>query len=95
MVAVWRFAGSADDFLMVAVTDQNNGALFAGELQSFEVNFGHQRAGSVDDFEFAGLASSRTVGGTPWALNTSTAPCGTSSMASTKMAPRRRNCSTT
>src|SRR6267143_1467922 len=40
-------------------------------------------------------AKSRTVGGTPWALKTSTAPWGTSSMVSTKIAPRRRSCSTT
>src|SRR5881392_2934070 len=40
-------------------------------------------------------AKARAVGGTPWALKTSTAPCGTSSMVFTKIAPRRRNCSTT
>src|SRR2546429_6962289 len=33
-------------------------------------------------FSARALASSRTVGGTPWALKTSTAPCGTSSIAS-------------
>ncbi len=39
--AVRSFAGSADNFLMVLVTDQNDGALFAGEFQGFEMDFGH------------------------------------------------------
>jgi len=62
------------------------------KFQGLEVNFGHQRAGGDQSLSARrDLASSRTVGGTPgWALKTSTAPCGTSSMASTKIAPRRR-----
>src|SRR6266852_2256749 len=54
-------------------------------------------SGQVASITFSerSLASCRTVGGTPCALKTSTPPCGTSSMDSTKIAPRRRNCSTT
>ena len=33
--AVRGFAGSAHDFLVVAVADQNDGALFAGEFEGF------------------------------------------------------------
>src|SRR5260370_6077836 len=40
---------------MVTMTDQNNGALFARELQRLEVHFGHQRAGGVNHFQRAGL----------------------------------------
>ena len=63
--AIRGFAGSADDFLVIAVADQNDGALFAGKLERLEVNLGDQRAGGVDHFQGAILASSRTVGGTP------------------------------
>ncbi len=52
---VRRFPRGADNFLMVAMTDQDNGALFTGELQRFEVNFGDQRAGGVNHFQLARL----------------------------------------
>src|SRR3954454_10861549 len=40
-------------------------------------------------------ASSCTAGETPWALNTTTEPSGTSSVSSTKIAPRRSSVATT
>ena len=40
---------------MVPMTNQNNGALFAGKLQGFEVHLGHQRTGGVNDLQLAGL----------------------------------------
>ena len=40
-------------------------------------------------------ASSCTAGETPWALKTTTAPSGTSSVSSTKIAPRRSSVATT
>src|SRR5439155_2194755 len=49
--AVGRFAGSADDFLMVFVADKNDGAVFASELERFEMDLGDEGAGGVDDFE--------------------------------------------
>ncbi len=52
---VRRFARSADDLLMVAMTDQDNGAFFARKLERFEVNFGDQRASGIDHFQFARL----------------------------------------
>src|SRR5262249_3565703 len=51
--AIGSFAGRADDFLMVLVADQNNGALLTRKLEGFQVNLGNQRAGRVDDFEAA------------------------------------------
>ncbi len=54
--AVRRFARGADDLLVVAMADQNNGAFFTRKLERFEVNFGHQRAGGVNHFQLARLA---------------------------------------
>ncbi len=34
---------------MIAVADQNQGAAFARKLQSFQMDFGHQGTGRVDD----------------------------------------------
>ena len=51
--AVGRFAGSANDFLVVFVSDQDDGAILARKFERFEVNFRHQRARGVDDFEGA------------------------------------------
>ncbi len=53
--AVRRFARGADDLLMVAMADQDNGAFFARKLERFKVNFGDQRAGGVNHFQLARL----------------------------------------
>jgi hypothetical protein len=53
--AVGSFAGGADNFLMVPMADENDGALFAGEFQRFQVNFGHEGASGVNDFQCARL----------------------------------------
>ena len=49
--AVWRFTRSADDFLVVLVADQDDGALLARELEGLEMNFCDQRASGVNDAE--------------------------------------------
>src|ERR1700730_6702590 len=41
---------------MVAVTNQNDGALLARELQRLEVNLGHQRASGIDDLKRSGFS---------------------------------------
>src|SRR5262249_10323542 len=51
--AIRSLAGSAHDFLVVLVADKNDGALFAGEFQRFQVHLGDERAGRVDHFEGA------------------------------------------
>src|SRR5262249_3804690 len=53
--SVRRFAGGSNDFLVILGADQNNRALLAGKFQSFEMNFGDQRASGIDDFERACL----------------------------------------
>lgn len=54
------------------------------------MDFSHQRTGRVEDMQFSFAASSRTDCGTPCALKTTVAPCGTSDSSSTKMAPFAR-----
>src|SRR5262249_14946443 len=51
--AVRSFAGGADDFLVILVAYENDGALLAGEFQGFKVHLGDERAGGVDHFEGA------------------------------------------
>jgi hypothetical protein len=51
--AVRSFAGCADDFLVVLMADENDGAFFASEFERFEMNFGDEGAGGVDDAERA------------------------------------------
>jgi hypothetical protein len=53
--AVGSFAGSADNFLMVFMADQDNGLVFSREFKSFEMNFGDERASGVNDSERACL----------------------------------------
>ncbi len=93
--AIGSFAGGADDFLVIFVADQNNGALFARKLERFEMNFGDEGAGRVDHFEAAILGFLTDRRGHAVGAEDENAPLGTSLMASTKIAPRRRNCSTT
>ena len=52
---IGRFAGGADDFLVVAVADQQQSAAFAREFQGFQMNFGYQRAGGVNHAQLAFL----------------------------------------
>ncbi len=52
---IGRFARGTDDFLVVAVSDQEQGAAFAREFQGFQMNFGYQRAGGVNHTQFAFL----------------------------------------
>src|SRR6184192_1108738 len=40
---------------MVAMTDENDGALFAGKLQRLEVHLGDERTSGVNYFQLAGL----------------------------------------
>jgi len=46
--SVGSFAGGANDFLVILVADQNDGALFTGKLEGLEMNFGDQRAGGIN-----------------------------------------------
>ena len=43
-----RFARSAYNFLVVFVSDQDDGAAFAREFQRLQMHLGHQRASRVD-----------------------------------------------
>src|SRR5205823_9743776 len=53
--AVRSLAGGSDDFLVVPMTNQDNGALLARKLQGFQMDFGNQRASGVDHFKLAGF----------------------------------------
>ena len=62
------FAQRADDFIVIAMADEDERVAFAGKLDRFHVNFGHQRTGGVNHTQLAQLAVLRTSGATPWAL---------------------------
>src|SRR5665213_3809227 len=47
------FAQGADHFVVVFVTDQDNGVALARELYGFEVNLGDQRTGGINDRQSA------------------------------------------
>ena len=83
-----RLAGGADDLLVALVADEQDVVVVAGEADGLLVDLGHQRAGRVDGLEAAGPASSWTTGATPCAEKMTVAPSGTSSVSSTKIAPR-------
>src|SRR6266481_4314011 len=59
----WR--RRADNLLMVAVADQNNGAPLARKLKRFQENLGDQRAGGIDHFQRAILGFLANGGGNP------------------------------
>ncbi len=46
--AVGRFAEGADDFVMVFVSDENDGVFFLGEADGFGVDFGDEGAGGIN-----------------------------------------------
>src|SRR6266481_7534786 len=50
------FAESADDFIVVVMSDQNNAVAAFGVLHSFHVDLGDQRTGSVNHLQVAQLA---------------------------------------
>ena len=50
---VGRFAHGADDFIVVAVADEEDGVAFACEPHRLQVHFGDQRACGVDHFQVA------------------------------------------
>jgi len=51
--AVGSFAGCADDFLMILVSDQDDGAILAGEFQCLKMDFGDEWAGGVNNLQRA------------------------------------------
>lgn len=60
-----RFTRCTNDLLMVAVTDQNNGATLTGELERLQVNLGDKRACSVDDTQLSLLRFGTNPRGNP------------------------------
>ena len=62
----------------------------AAKRDGLAVDLRDQRAGRVDRLQARCSAPSRTLGATPCAENTQTAPSGTSVSSSTKIAPRSR-----
>jgi len=50
---IGRFAGGADNFLMVAMADEDQRAAFAREFQGFQMNFGYQRASGINHAQLA------------------------------------------
>ena len=49
------FSGCSHDFLVIAVTDQDDRPVLPGEFQRFEMDFGDERASGVNDAEGAVL----------------------------------------
>ena len=84
-----RLARRALDLFVALVADQQDVVVVVGEPLGLVVDLGHQRAGGVDRLELrARRPRSCTAGATPWAEKTTVAPSGTSSVSSTKIAPR-------
>src|SRR5262249_16059764 len=48
---IGSFAGGSDNFLVILVANQNDGAVLAREFERFKVDLGDERASGVDDFE--------------------------------------------
>src|SRR2546423_11734026 len=48
--AIGGFTGGADNFLVIAMPNQNNGALFSRNLEGLELNFGDQGTAALDYF---------------------------------------------
>ena len=91
-----RLARGALDLLVARVPDQQDVVALAGEPLRLLVHLGDQRAGGVDRAQLPrSRACSRTAGETPCAEKTTIAPSGTSSVSSTKIAPRSVSVSTT
>ena len=91
-----RLARGALDLLVARVADQQDVVVLAGEPLRLLVHLGDQRAGGVDRAQLPRAAAcSCTAGETPWAEKTTMAPSGTSSVSSTKTAPRSVRVSTT
>ncbi len=51
--AVRRFTGRANNFLMIFVANQDDGAIFTGKFQGFEMYLCNQRTSGVNHFEGA------------------------------------------
>src|SRR5262249_46247278 len=43
------------NLLMILVTDENDGLVFAGKLECFKMDFRHERASGINDFKIARL----------------------------------------
>ena len=46
-----RFTQRADHLVMILMPDQDDGVALLGELDRFQMDLGHQRAGGVDDVQ--------------------------------------------
>ena len=55
-------AQRADDFIVIAMSNQDERITFAGKLDRFHVNLGHQRTGCVDHAQLAQLALLANLG---------------------------------
>ncbi len=55
------FAQRADDFVVIAMSDQDERIAFAGKLHRLDVDLGHQRTGRVDHAQLAQLAGLRAL----------------------------------
>ena len=80
--------GGADDLLVPLVADEEDVVALRGEPAGLVVHLRHQRAGRVDRLQAAVRGLLVDPGATPWAEKTTIAPSGTSSVSSTKIAPR-------
>ena len=93
---VGRLARGADDLLVALVADQQDVEVLGGEPRGLVVHLGDQRAGRVDRAQVARPPPPRgPTGATPCAEKTTIAPSGTSSVSSTKIAPRASRSATT
>ena len=52
----WRFAQRANDFVVIAMANQDQRIAFLGELHRLHVNLGDQRTGRINDAQLALLA---------------------------------------
>ena len=90
MDAAIDLAHRALDLGVAGMADQDHLEALGGIALALVVDLGDQRAGRIDYVQAAlPPAASSTARATPCALNTVTAPVGTSSTSSTKFAPLR------
>jgi len=80
-------AESTDDFIVVVVTDEDERITFLGKFDGFDVDFGDERAGGVDNAQAAAGAVLADFGRNAVGAVNDAFAVGTSSSLSTKMAP--------
>ncbi|MEZ5918287.1 MAG: hypothetical protein R3C40_12110 [Parvularculaceae bacterium] len=81
-------AKRALDFRVADMADQHDVETLFGVAAAFLVHLGDQRAGRVDDVKLAHQRAVFDLSGDAMGGKTVTAPVGTSSISSTKIAPR-------